>query len=321
MILTDSQVLQALASSERTATTAAELAQRLDASEALILDTVHRLAERQFVITTTIEVGQTHVMITDAGRRRLAAALDRSVSAEPPTAPGVGDPAPSGFGNAYGNQHGGSPPGGIDDDEDEDEESEETTPPGGVGLPPLQGHGTGTVTWPAGRYREGTTIRELERDLLTDALEAGGGVFYASDRDAAEQAEFMPNVMAAAATLEASGHLTVDRGYMAGGTGPVRLTLTHAGRDLALQYRAENDRVRAESAERARAQTAATAVENSEDREPAIAIAWNPAVVTAEEYAELVEILGNLARLEGAKGIARIESRGLEIPAAETVTV
>jgi cell division protein FtsZ len=64
--------------------------------------------------------------------------------------------------------------------------------------------------------------------------------------------------------------------------------------------------------------TATDAVDpaDNEDR-PAIAIAWDPAVITPEMYAELVEILGDLTRLDGGQGITRIQ--GLEVSVPEAV--
>jgi cell division protein FtsZ len=53
--------------------------------------------------------------------------------------------------------------------------------------------------------------------------------------------------------------------------------------------------------------------------EPAFVIAWDPEVVDPDVYAEVVEILGELTRLEGGKGIARIRSRGFGVPALDEV--
>lgn len=41
---------------------------------------------------------------------------------------------------------------------------------------------------------------------------------------------------------------------------------------------------------------------------PRTVILWDPAVVMPEEYAELVTILGDLARAAGAAGITRVAS-------------
>ncbi len=48
--------------------------------------------------------------------------------------------------------------------------------------------------------------------------------------------------------------------------------------------------------------------------EPAIIIAWDPQTVDPNDYAEVVEILGELTRLEGGKGISRIRSEGFGMP-------
>lgn len=45
----------------------------------------------------------------------------------------------------------------------------------------------------------------------------------------------------------------------------------------------------------------------SEDRQPAIVIAWSPECVTAEEYTRLVSLMGDLVRAEGGVGVTRIK--------------
>ncbi len=109
-----------------------------------------------------------------------------------------------GFGESYGNDYGGSPsdtpptPANnpalreMLEDNDEEEEVEDAIAPPSLGFPPLRVEATGSVRWPNGRYREGTTIRELETDLLEDALNAGGGVSYGPPRSAlaAERGSF-----------------------------------------------------------------------------------------------------------------------------------
>jgi hypothetical protein len=179
--------------------------------------------------------------------------------------------------------------------------------------------GDATVSGP-GRVHENVSIRELaDFFLLRDALRAGGSVVYDPGHKIHET-EYLPKVLAAAKMLEERGYLAVEQGFMGGGPGPLRLTLTESGR-IAAEEIASEDRQRREAEERRRSigtELPAAAPEVQRDRlEPAIAIAWDPAAVTAEEYAELVEILGNLARIEGAKGVTRVRSQGLEVPALE----
>jgi hypothetical protein len=47
---------------------------------------------------------------------------------------------------------------------------------------------------------------------------------------------------------------------------------------------------------------------------PSLVIVWDPDVLSAGEYAELVATLGDLVRAEGASGIERIRSRGYGVP-------
>jgi hypothetical protein len=47
---------------------------------------------------------------------------------------------------------------------------------------------------------------------------------------------------------------------------------------------------------------------------PTLVIAWDPDVLSPEEYAELVEALGDLARAEGGLGVQRLRSRGFGVP-------
>ena len=89
-----------------------------------------------------------------------------------------------------------------------------------------------------------------------------------------------------------------------------------ADRD-AEERRSSTDTYASEAAE----QLAAATREGEHRGEATLVIAWNPAVITPSEYAELVEILGNLARLEGGSGIHRIKSQGLEVPVAEETAV
>jgi hypothetical protein len=257
-----------------------------------------------------------------------------------------------GFGESYGNNYGGPQPDEprtpANDPalramweetlkEDAEEEESESSP---AGMPPLQLNSTGTLTWPEGRYREGTTINELERDLLEDAFRAGGGIVFSSNRPRSEAPDYMEKVLSASQALERGGYLRVERVAVFGGSGFVlQLTLTERGRAAAETFREDHERVKREARalrERRildaataalgavafeRAATAQRAAVQQHRLEPAIAIAWNPAIVTPEDYAELVEILGNLARLERAKGITRIEHHGLEITTDATVGV
>lgn len=52
---------------------------------------------------------------------------------------------------------------------------------------------------------------------------------------------------------------------------------------------------------------------------PVIAIAWDPAVMTEDEYAELVELVGDVARAAGGVGIQRIIGRDVGVMAGEGV--
>jgi hypothetical protein len=48
---------------------------------------------------------------------------------------------------------------------------------------------------------------------------------------------------------------------------------------------------------------------------PAFAIVWDPELIDPDDYAELIEAIGDLARACGAAGIQRIDARGFEVPA------
>jgi hypothetical protein len=52
-----------------------------------------------------------------------------------------------------------------------------------------------------------------------------------------------------------------------------------------------------------------------------IVIAWDPDLVTADEYAELIEALGDLVRAEGGIGIERIRSKGFGLPCESGVVL
>jgi len=61
----------------------------------------------------------------------------------------------------------------------------------------------------------------------------------------------------------------------------------------------------------------AGAVESSisELESPAIlAVAWDPELITAEEYAELIVALGDVIRAQGGAGIQRVHSQGFTLP-------
>ncbi len=49
------------------------------------------------------------------------------------------------------------------------------------------------------------------------------------------------------------------------------------------------------------------------DSRAQIVVAWDPRVISDEEYAELICALGDLVRAEGALGIERVRSRGHEV--------
>ena len=49
--------------------------------------------------------------------------------------------------------------------------------------------------------------------------------------------------------------------------------------------------------------------------------AWDPAVVTEEQYADLIGALGDLARSEGAIGIERVRTKGLGVTIGQRATV
>jgi len=58
-----------------------------------------------------------------------------------------------------------------------------------------------------------------------------------------------------------------------------------------------------------------------DDNKPDIFVVWDPEVVAIEDYASLIESLGDLVRLEGGMGIKRIRNMEVEIPVSEELLV
>lgn len=54
-------------------------------------------------------------------------------------------------------------------------------------------------------------------------------------------------------------------------------------------------------------------VKDGEMPPPEFAIAWDPALVTPEQYAQLVEILGDIVRANGGAGVRRSADYDVEI--------
>lgn len=54
-------------------------------------------------------------------------------------------------------------------------------------------------------------------------------------------------------------------------------------------------------------------VKDSEMPPPAFAIAWDPSLITPEQYAELIEIIGDMVRANGASGIRRVAEHDYEL--------
>lgn len=52
---------------------------------------------------------------------------------------------------------------------------------------------------------------------------------------------------------------------------------------------------------------------------PVFAIAWDPQLISDEEYAELVEIIGDLARANGGSGVRRLVAEDLGVLGAEVL--
>ena len=52
---------------------------------------------------------------------------------------------------------------------------------------------------------------------------------------------------------------------------------------------------------------------------PALIIAWDPRLITASEYSELIVAIGDLARSEGGLGIERIREEGVGVNASSEV--
>jgi len=47
---------------------------------------------------------------------------------------------------------------------------------------------------------------------------------------------------------------------------------------------------------------------------PAFVIVWDPEIIDARDYANLVDALGDLARAHDAAGLVRLRSPGFEVP-------
>jgi hypothetical protein len=50
---------------------------------------------------------------------------------------------------------------------------------------------------------------------------------------------------------------------------------------------------------------------------PVFAVAWDPQLLTEDEYAELIEILGDLVRAHGGAGVRRIIEEDVGVLTAE----
>ena len=46
---------------------------------------------------------------------------------------------------------------------------------------------------------------------------------------------------------------------------------------------------------------------------PAFAIAWDPSLITPEQYAELVDIIGDMVRANGGVGVRRVAEHDYEL--------
>jgi RNA polymerase sigma-70 factor, ECF subfamily len=57
------------------------------------------------------------------------------------------------------------------------------------------------------------------------------------------------------------------------------------------------------------------------DNKPDIFVVWDPEVVAIEDYASLIESIGDLVRLEGGIGVKRIRNLETEIPVSEELLV
>lgn len=65
-------------------------------------------------------------------------------------------------------------------------------------------------------------------------------------------------------------------------------------------------------------QDAASAASITDGRLDAVVV-WDPALVSDEEYAELIEAFGDVVRSEGGGGVQRVRDLGYEVPAREGV--
>ena len=47
---------------------------------------------------------------------------------------------------------------------------------------------------------------------------------------------------------------------------------------------------------------------------PALVVVWDPELITAREYADLIDALADLARSHNAVGLVRLRSPGSQVP-------
>jgi len=59
----------------------------------------------------------------------------------------------------------------------------------------------------------------------------------------------------------------------------------------------------------------------SDEDKPEIFVVWDPEVVATEDYASLIESIGDLVRLEGGVGVKRIRNIEIEMPVSEELLV
>jgi hypothetical protein len=60
--------------------------------------------------------------------------------------------------------------------------------------------------------------------------------------------------------------------------------------------------------------------EDSSPIEPSIVIVWDPDLLTPEEYAEIVEAIGDVARAHGACGLKLVRPNSFGVPVGNGVT-
>ena len=58
----------------------------------------------------------------------------------------------------------------------------------------------------------------------------------------------------------------------------------------------------------------------TETGQACLALVWDPEAVSPEQYAAVVEILGNIARQVGGVGLERVRSQSFGVPVGEEVT-